>query len=338
MKRTINIAILLIILAGSLLQVNAQVVNLPVACGGDKVRYKVSGTTHNPIFIWSITGGVITKEYNDSVDVQWTKDDIDVTGIRSITVQETTEKCVSEVFTGLLTVSSPKIKIFDTYEFCRSEKIEIDSKVNFKKYKWSNGDSTSILTVKESGTYNLTVTDEYGCTSTDNIIVNIHELPVVNLGPDTKVCRTAMELDAGPGFFKYNWSTGDVSRTIKVGNGDKLVWVQVEDAIGCAGGDTINIIKCENEFSKDLILKAFTPNGDGDNDTWCLDGIEKYPKHVVSIYDAWGRIVFQAKGNFGSTCWDGTLRGVNLPMDAYYYIIDLKNGSAPIVGDVTIVR
>ncbi len=37
--------------------------------------------------------------------------------------------------------------------------------------------------------------------------------------------------------------------------------------------------------------------------------------------------------------WNGTnQKGKKLPMDAYYYVIDLHNDEEPIVGTVTIIR
>ncbi|GAG95966.1 unnamed protein product, partial [marine sediment metagenome] len=36
--------------------------------------------------------------------------------------------------------------------------------------------------------------------------------------------------------------------------------------------------------------------------------------------------------------WDGTYKGRMLPVDSYHYVINLNDGSKPVVGNVTIVR
>ncbi|WP_299548674.1 T9SS type B sorting domain-containing protein [Seonamhaeicola sp.] len=60
--------------------------------------------------------------------------------------------------------------------------------------------------------------------------------------------------------------------------------------------------------------KFFTPNGDGINDTWELEGTETI---AVYIYDRYGKLLkFLQAGN---GAWDGTFKGVNLPVDDYWF-------------------
>jgi gliding motility-associated-like protein len=86
------------------------------------------------------------------------------------------------------------------------------------------------------------------------------------------------------------------------------------------------------------IPNAFTPNGDGDNDTWRVRYIEGRSNITVEIFDRWGRRVFYSKTGLPSGGWDGTFNGRNLPMDSYYYIINMNDGSEPMIGTVTIIR
>lgn len=52
---------------------------------------------------------------------------------------------------------------------------------NFAAYEWSNGASTSSITISEAGIYVLSVTDAYGCSDSDTIVVSFIEPPVVSL-------------------------------------------------------------------------------------------------------------------------------------------------------------
>lgn len=85
-----------------------------------------------------------------------------------------------------------------------------------------------------------------------------------------------------------------------------------------------------------VIPSAFTPNGDGVNDTWQIQYLESYPGCTVDVYNRGGEKVFSSTG-YG-TAWDGRYNGVILPIGAYYYIIDPKHGRSKIAGVVTIIR
>ncbi|MFH6994969.1 gliding motility-associated C-terminal domain-containing protein, partial [Flavobacterium sp. FlaQc-48] len=72
------------------------------------------------------------------------------------------------------------------------------------------------------------------------------------------------------------------------------------------------------------ISQAFTPNGDGINDTWVVSNIEYYPASTVRVFNRWGTEVFVAR-NYQND-WDGHYKGnsSSLPeSSSYYYQIDL---------------
>jgi len=88
------------------------------------------------------------------------------------------------------------------------------------------------------------------------------------------------------------------------------------------------------------IPNAFSPNGDGVNDTWIIESIGKYPECVVQIYNRWGNLVYEKTGYMNN--WEGTHKGRDLPDGAYYYILKLNAGLSNVEdtykGDVTIMR
>lgn len=72
-----------------------------------------------------------------------------------------------------------------------------------------------------------------------------------------------------------------------------------------------------------LPSEAFTPNGDGINDTWNIVDIEKFPNTSVRVFNRWGHLVFSAK-NYQND-WAGNYGDFNsiLPeSSSYYYQID----------------
>lgn len=76
------------------------------------------------------------------------------------------------------------------------------------------------------------------------------------------------------------------------------------------------------DTTKVLVSEAFTPNGDGINDTWNIVNLKSYPNATVVIFNRWGDQVFKSQ-NY-SNDWNGHHEGEMLPEGSYYYQIDLE--------------
>ena len=76
------------------------------------------------------------------------------------------------------------------------------------------------------------------------------------------------------------------------------------------------------------VYNALTPNGDGINDTWKIEGIWQYPENEVLIMNRWGELVRTIRNyNNRSNVWDGTNNsGSPLVNGDYYYILKLQGG------------
>jgi len=66
------------------------------------------------------------------------------------------------------------------------------------------------------------------------------------------------------------------------------------------------------------VPSAFSPNGDGLNDTFKVLGESISSFHLI-ICDRWGRVVFETRDIYQG--WDGTLKGLPAPVGLYYYNI-----------------
>ena len=64
----------------------------------------------------------------------------------------------------------------------------------------------------------------------------------------------------------------------------------------------------------------FTPNNDGDNDTWQISGIN--PDATINIFDRYGKLLKQL--NPSSPGWDGTLNGYPMPSSDYWFTVDYR--------------
>jgi gliding motility-associated-like protein len=82
------------------------------------------------------------------------------------------------------------------------------------------------------------------------------------------------------------------------------------------------------------IPNAFTPNGDGPNDTWIIENIDLFPGAYMYIYNRWGQELWI--GRPGDE-WNGQYNGKFVPAGTYLYIINLYDGSKPYTGTVTVI-
>jgi len=81
-------------------------------------------------------------------------------------------------------------------------------------YEWSNGETTQSITDLPEGTYTVTVTDELGCTATDDITINIIDDFILDIGVQNVLClgdssgSILAEGWGGTPPYIYEWSNG----------------------------------------------------------------------------------------------------------------------------------
>lgn len=103
-----------------------------------------------------------------------------------------------------------------------------------------SGDILASNVITLSGTYGVTITDDFGCTGYDEIEITFGTPTPVDLGEDISTCATAHELYAGYDDATIMWSTGEITPTITVTeSGIYSAWVIVEGS--CVGFDQITI-------------------------------------------------------------------------------------------------
>lgn len=318
---------------------------LPYACTGSMESYGVTGYP-NSVFIWEIQGGdIVAGNDNDTIVVHWDAR----RGSHRLQVVEITEfDCIGNPVQAYVNISAPVADIGDEYEICEGDSIEFDARATYftpLTYIWSDGSSQSTYTGKEDGYIWVQVSGTDGCTDYDSAYLTVHPLPVIYLGEDTALCgNETLVLNAGSGYSFYEWSTGDIYNPLVVDGRNTVndtLWVEVTDNNGCVGSDTLVLLVCDfYKYFADM-PNTITPSRiDGKNDVWQIDNIDLFPNAVLDIYDRWGRLVYHAKGLDPLNVWDGkTMSGKELPMDSYYYVIELNyRGLEPLVGYINIVR
>lgn len=101
-----------------------------------------------------------------------------------------------------------------------------------------------------------------------------------------------------------------------------------------AGCDSVVVLQLQVEKGNLEIPLVVTPNGDGNNDTWHIKGIDNH--YDVFIYNRFDKLLAQYKGNY--TPWDGVYNGHLLPADDYWYVIVDNLNQEKYSGHVTLKR
>lgn len=267
--------------------------------------------------------------------------------------------CVSEV-TKTITVYPNPLAAFtvSSAEVCFDEPISFTDQSGTRsavlptRWVWDlgKGNTSSIQNpvraYKDSGSFNTTlhVYSAAGCGSdTAMITLTVYPLPVLDMGAKSVTILEGGQIKLNPLFvygndLSYLWTPSSylssdtayspVSKPVD----DIRYTFTVTAEGGCSVSDTIFI----KVLKSPEIPNAFSPNGDGINDTWNIKYLESYPGATVDVFNRYGQIVFRSFGY--NRPWDGTSQGQLLPIGTYYYIINPKNGKPIYTGSITIIR
>lgn len=203
--------------------------------------------------------------------------------------------------------------------------------------------TTPTLTVNQSGLYYLKEDNGVCPRFSDTVLVNVIPTPVANAGSDIYVLENTIVTLNGSGGDLYSWSpaTGlsftDIPNPTFTAKENTIYMLTVADATNtCSSTDEVQIF-VERPVR---IPNAFTPNKDGNNDTWEIENINGFPNVTFEVYNRWGTLVWKSTGNL--KMWDGTnyRNGEVLPDGTYFYVIDLHSVifSEPYSGYVQILK
>jgi gliding motility-associated-like protein len=187
--------------------------------------------------------------------------------------------------------------------------------------------------------YVVTGTDQSGCTDTANVYVTVLGKPLVDAGENKAIAEgNSVQLNGSvTSSSNYIWSpaynVSDVAslKPTVTPAVDTFYVLTATSAQGCGVvADTVHI----KVYKKIIIPNAFSPNGDGINDSWVIPALQAYPGSKVEVFNRYGQVVLQAT-SFKQ--WGGLYNNKPLPVGVYYYVIRL-NGLPSLSGSITIVR
>lgn len=215
-------------------------------------------------------------------------------------------------------------------------------------YEWKNEIGTVIgsgpfLEISTSGDYSVMATSAEGCESFSKTIKAIpsviatiteNDITVVDDSINNSITINTSDLGIGDYQFSFNDPYGTYQEEPYFQNitpGIHTIYIQDKNNCGIAPIE-VSVIGYQ---------KFFTPNNDGQNDTWNVLGVSEnfYQSSTVYIFDRFGKLITEI--DLYSEGWNGLLNGRLLPSTDYWFsveLVDLKGNTRVKKGHFSLIR
>jgi len=239
----------------------------------------------------------------------------------------TSSGCDSIVTLNLTVHALPELNNGELYTICSGQTAVLSGPQGVQgSLFWSTGETSTSITVDQSGDYTLTLTTPQGCETSGSVAVLVLPLPEPVMDTDYIFCRgDNLTLDAGNHGSEYAWSDGTTESTLQVSHPGYYT-VLITNSSGCQLTAFAHVLEyCDPVI---FVPNSFTPDNDGINDYFRAYG-ENIAEFVMTIFNRWGEPVFQSNDiNHG---WDGSFLGGNFytPDLVAPWIIRYKPHPAP---------
>ncbi len=261
---------------------------------------------------------------------------------------EVFNSCGSGTDSVLVSVITPQAFAGNDGAVCRGSAYPVWA-AGGETYFWTPNSSVANPTAAETSVfptettaYTVFVTDEFGCTASTSVNVNVLPLPYVYAGPD----RVIEWLESNYLFgtadgVEWWWEPEtylDCSSCITpIVTPEESMWYTLYtiDANGCRNADSVYI----DVFSPIYVPNTFTPNNDGTNDVFKAEGVN-VRGFRMEIRNRWGELIFESDDI--SKGWDGSVRDGDFyaQIDTYIWVVyhDTKDGREKLTGHVNVIR
>jgi len=190
------------------------------------------------------------------------------------------------------------------------------------------------ITVDQVGIYSFTIAD-LECNQSQTIDIYYLDDPIVNITGATLCVEEEVTLDATNINSTYLWTNGVTDSIVTFSSlipGTYIINVDVTNLCTTVS-DTAFFTVDECAV---IIPNVFTPNNDGDNEFFYIEGLERHENSILKIFNRWGNIVYE-NGNYINN-WNGDNKnGKPVSDGTYYYVLILENGD-DYKGTVTILK
>lgn len=204
-------------------------------------------------------------------------------------------------------------------------------------FDWENGETSQTIAVDEAGSYRVDVTtvqdidgSEVVCTNFKIFTVEVSSLPEVSFTQTGFAGNGQVIIDAeGSGDYEFALNDSGFVDNNSFPVNQIQNTILVRDKNGC-GQVALGFVALR-------VPDFFTPNNDGFNDYWQIEGIRSNANSVknIFIFDRYGKLIHKLSPLLIG--WDGTYNGRQMPSQDYWYRIELQSGET-VTGHFTLKR
>ena len=318
-----------------------------------------SGATTGIYYVWAGPNGFNSTKQNPQI----TNAIPECTGIYTVTVTDNIG-CSDRTMVSMIVNNLPIVSISsDNNKSCVPVCITFSpqSTTSIQTCYWKFGDGSTSTGLNASrcyklpGSYDISsrFVDVNGCTNTGTFNVLTYPIPVADFNYEASkpiINEAVVFTDASRGAKITSWIWNFSHLKNKV-----ILTPETTLSFENAGTYVIALIVMSDKGCKDTAIKsiivgddfaiyipnAFTPDGDGLNDTFQPKGFG-VTKYELNIFDRWGEKIFTTNDFFQG--WDGSFsrRGLDeIKMDVYIWEITFTSNSGvakELSGKVTLIR
>lgn len=211
---------------------------------------------------------------------------------------------------------------------------EYQWQVNGADVPGATGPVFTSTTLREGQTVTLRLRTTNSCGQPVSVVSN--GIPVriqppvdVDAGPDKEILAGSSVVIEGraDGTYPITWTptvgltfSGPDRRQPVASPTVTTTYTMSAGSGGCADSDEVTV----TVRPPIRIPNAFTPNGDGRDDTWQIEFIEQFPENTVTVFNRWGNKIFSAENYSRANEWRGDINGQPAPVGTYYYVVVTK--------------
>ncbi|THU34197.1 T9SS type B sorting domain-containing protein [Niastella caeni] len=314
-------------------------VNTPVCTGDSLILTATGGAQYQWTGPGSFSSTSATVSINNAQPTHSGKYYVTVTNAGGCMNQDSVTVTVN---TAPLATAAPAIS-----DICQGVDVQLTASGG-TRYQWIPATGLSSANIDnpiarptDTVNYTVVVYNEFSCSDTAMVTVNVAAKPYANAGPDKSIFEgEAAQLEGVvEGSDIYSWSpvlnmtNAQLLNPVVTPptNTDYLLTVVSELGCGTAT-DTMRVFVYKDIF----VPNAFTPNNDGRNDSWNIPALNALPNFEVRVFNRYGQLVFNTRNINRS--WNGKFNGTDQPIGTYVYLININNGKRILKGPLLLIR
>lgn len=234
-------------------------------------------------------------------------------GVNTYTVTGTSvNNCVNSDQVVITVFPNPIVNAGSDLEICIGDFVSLSGS-GAQSYSWDNSVINGLSFAPSLGTVTYTVvgTDANGCQDSDQVLVTVNPLPIVNAGLDTLICPGSTIVLSATGASTYSWNGNIVNGVPFVPIQSATYTVVGIDANGCQASDQVSVeleLIPNVTFSPNITFGCSPVTVTFTNETQNLSGCN-WDFGDGTQYSGCGPVTHTYTNDLGNKCFDVILTG-----------------------------